>query len=121
MGWNRLENFKQVGDIVAASARKPQLIFKHSTRCSISEAAKYRLDADLDGLKSVCDVHYLDLLSYRDISKLVAERFDVVHQSPQVILVKGGRPVYVRSHYDINARELMSKASSPEQGTAANS
>lgn len=121
MGWNRLENFKQVGDIVAASARKPQLIFKHSTRCSISEAAKYRLDADLDALKSVCDVHYLDLISYRDISKLVAERFDVVHQSPQVILVKGGSPVYVRSHYDIDAREVMAMTSTSEQGATSNS
>ena len=109
MGWNRLENFKQVGDIVSASAEKPQLIFKHSTRCSISEVAKYRLDADLDALKSVYDVHYLDLLTYRDISKLVAERFDVIHQSPQVIVVQKGKPTYTASHYDIDVRDLMAQ------------
>ena len=106
---------------MSASGSKPQLIFKHSTRCSISEAAKYRLDSDLDALKSVYDVHYLDLLTYRDISKLVAERFDVVHQSPQVILVKAGNPVYVRSHYDIDARELLKLARVEDQGAISNS
>ena len=109
MNWNRLERPEQLKEIITESADNNILIFKHSTRCSISEAAKYRLDADLDALKSVYDVHYLDLLTYRDISKLVAERFDVIHQSPQVIVVQKGKPTYTASHYDIDVRDLMAQ------------
>ena len=107
MSWQRLENFAQVGAIVTASASRPQLIFKHSTRCSISQAAKFRLEADLQALNALYDIHFLDLLTYRDISKLVAERFDVVHESPQVIVVQNGKASYDATHYDIEAEELL--------------
>jgi bacillithiol system protein YtxJ len=107
MGWRRLENFAQVGDIVMASAERPQLIFKHSTRCSISAAAKYRLETELAALERIYDVHFLDLIVKRDISSLVAERFEVVHQSPQVIVVENGKATYVATHYDIDAADLL--------------
>lgn len=107
MGWHRLENFGQLGEIVAASSQRPQLIFKHSTRCSISAAAKHRLEADLMALSNVYDLHFLDLLTYRDISGMVADRFDVVHESPQVIVVRGGKSVYVATHYDIESQDLL--------------
>lgn len=108
MPWNRLDSFAGVGAIVTASAKRPQLIFKHSTRCSISAAAKYRLESEHTLLSKEFDLHYLDLLTYRVISRLVADRFDVVHQSPQVIVVQNGRSVYTASHYDIEPGELMS-------------
>lgn len=107
MGWQRLEQFPQLGGIVQASSKRPQLVFKHSTRCSISAAAKYKLEMDLDALGEHYDLHFLDLLANRDLSRMVAERFDVIHQSPQVIVVKGGRATYVASHYDIDGEELM--------------
>ena len=107
MSWNRLDSFAGVGAIVTASAKRPQLIFKHSTRCSISAAAKYRLESENQALSQDFDLHYLDLLTYRDISRLVADRFDVEHQSPQVIVVQNGRAVYTASHYDIEPAELI--------------
>ncbi|MFN8394807.1 MAG: bacillithiol system redox-active protein YtxJ [Bacteroidia bacterium] len=107
MGWQRLEQFPQLGGIVQASSKRPQLVFKHSTRCSISAAAKYKLEMDLDALGEHYDLHFLDLLANRDLSRMVAERFDVVHQSPQVLVIKGGRATYVASHYDIDGGELL--------------
>jgi bacillithiol system protein YtxJ len=50
--------------------------------------------------------HYLDLLNHRDISNAIAERFDVVHQSPQVVLIKDGKVIDHASHEGINALEL---------------
>lgn len=118
MSWQRLEQFSQLGSIVQASAKRPQLVFKHSTRCSISAAAKYKLEMELDGLSEVYDLHFLDLLANRDLSRMVAERFDVVHQSPQVIVVKGGRATFTASHYDIDAEELQ-KLESPGSATGS--
>jgi bacillithiol system protein YtxJ len=115
MGWHRLDNFAQVGAIVVASAQRPQLIFKHSTRCSISAAAKYRLEASLGDLEGVYDVHFLDLIVKRDISTLVADRFDVEHQSPQVIVVHRGKAIFTASHYDIDVEELMGLRVGSEQ------
>lgn len=45
--------------------------------------------------------YYLDLLSYREISRGIADLFDVEHQSPQVIVLKNGEAVFHRSHFDI--------------------
>jgi bacillithiol system protein YtxJ len=115
MGWHRLDNFAQVGAIVVASAQRPQLIFKHSTRCSISAAAKYRLEDSLAKLEGVYDLHFLDLIVKRDISSLVADRFDVEHQSPQVIVVNKGKAVYTSSHYDIDVEVLMALRMTSEQ------
>lgn len=107
MSWQRLERLDQLGTIVERSASRPQLIFKHSTRCSISAAAKYRLEADLSALESGYDLYFLDLLTYRDLSRMVAERFGVHHESPQVIVVAQGMATFNASHYDIDPNELM--------------
>ena len=111
----RLESISQVGEIVQASATKPQLIFKHSTRCSISAAAKHRLDADLAALNVQMDVHFLDLLAHKDISAIVADRFGVRHESPQVILIDKGQVALHLSHYDIESTRILKATSSQEQ------
>jgi bacillithiol system protein YtxJ len=50
--------------------------------------------------------YYLDLLAYRSISNKIAEDFNIVHESPQVIVIANGRPVYSTSHFDINYQKL---------------
>ncbi len=97
----RLHEISQLEQIAQDSIQKPQLIFKHSTRCSISAAAKHRLESDLTRLKSHMEIHFLDLLLFRDVSNAVSERFGVHHESPQIILVHNGRSVLDLSHYDI--------------------
>jgi bacillithiol system protein YtxJ len=43
MNWIELSDLEQVDQIIQQSLLKPQLIFKHSTRCSISSMVKDRL------------------------------------------------------------------------------
>ncbi len=43
----------------------------------------------------------LDLLAHRGISNAIAEKLDVVHQSPQIIIIKAGKSIYAESHLDI--------------------
>jgi bacillithiol system protein YtxJ len=83
------------------------LIFKHSTRCAISDAALSRLERNWKSEKVIpFKMYYLDLLSHRNVSQLIAQSFDVEHESPQVLIVKEGNPVYVRSHLAITFDEI---------------
>lgn len=107
MNWNQLEHADQLNEIVAESEEKNILIFKHSTRCSISRTTLDRLErnwkeADVPNVKP----YYLDLLAYRGISNTLAEKFQVEHQSPQVLIIRNGRSVYDNSHFGIDFNEI---------------
>lgn len=109
MNWNQLNKQTQLEEIVNLSFQKPQAIFKHSTRCSISVMAKNRLDgAEVNEI----DFYYLDLLSNRDISNEIADKFDVHHESPQIILIKNGKCIFDESHSGINIPDLLDAVSS---------
>ncbi|WP_373494024.1 bacillithiol system redox-active protein YtxJ [Aquiflexum sp.] len=110
MDWKRIENVGQLEDLKKQSQDKPVLIFKHSSRCSISNMAFDRLnrnwkDTDFDKVSP----YFLDLISFRDISDQIAREFGVYHQSPQVILIKNGQAVYDNSHMGISYGEIMGK------------
>lgn len=108
INWIPLTFMGQLDEIVAFSNEKPVVIFKHSTRCSISRMALKRFEAEFD-LEDSVDVYFLDLLEHRDISNEIASRFGVYHQSPQLLLIKEGKSVYDVSHSDIDAEELKNK------------
>ena len=104
MNWIKLEHESQLEQIVMLSYNKPQVIFKHSTRCSISTMAKNRLDSSsIDTI----DFYYLDLLAFRNISNNIAEKFNVHHESPQIILIKNGECIYDESHGGINFQDIV--------------
>jgi bacillithiol system protein YtxJ len=111
MNWNKLETIEQLETIKSESADVPVVIFKHSTRCSISAMALSRFERAWkdESAKSV-KPYYLDLIANRQISNQVAETFEVEHQSPQVILIKNGESVYDESHYSISFDEVVGKA-----------
>jgi bacillithiol system protein YtxJ len=107
MNWNPISELAQLEDIQKESHQHPVLIFKHSTRCSISATALGRLErqwqqTEVGDLKP----YYLDLIAYRPISNHVAEQFGVWHESPQVLLIRNGASVYNASHYDISFESI---------------
>lgn len=105
MEWNLLTAMNQLDLIVSMSEEKAVLIFKHSTRCSISRFALKQFENEFN-LEEKIEPYFLDLLNYRDISNEIAFRFNVQHQSPQVLLIKNGVVVYDASHSDIVVEEL---------------
>ena len=109
MDWIEITNESQLGDVKNLSKAKPQLIFKHSTRCSISSMAKYRLEKGIVPVE--IDFYYLDLIKHRNISQKVAEEFDVSHESPQVLLIKNGQCIYDESHSGITMNEIVEQSS----------
>jgi len=104
MNWIPLNQETQLDDIVATSNTVPQVIFKHSTRCSISSMAKNRLDRKEapDGIK----FYLLDLIKYRSLSNKISELFHVAHQSPQVLVINHGKCIYDESHGGITFDEI---------------
>jgi bacillithiol system protein YtxJ len=96
MNWINLVTEEQLTKIKELSATQPQVILKHSTRCSISNVAKNRLEKSF--IPNGVDFYYLDLLKYRNISNKIAEDFSVYHESPQILLIKNGECVYNESH-----------------------
>lgn len=108
MLWKELNKIDQLEEIQLYSNQKPIAIFKHSTRCSISAAAKGRLERKWDDYfeNEELDVYYLDLLRHRDISNAIAELYDIEHESPQFILINEGKAVYNASHFGINPEKI---------------
>lgn len=109
MNWIQLNSDQQIEEIIRASDNQPQVIFKHSTRCSISTMAKGRLERA--GLPGHVPFYYLDLLSHRPISNKIAELFSVEHESPQVLVIKNGKCVYTESHSGIHMDEILQNTS----------
>ena len=105
MHWNELTELEQLEAIINQSEEQPVLIFKHSTRCSISRFALKQFENVFD-LQDKIAPYYLDLLNHRDISNEIALHFKVQHQSPQILLLKNRAVVYDTSHENIDATEL---------------
>ncbi len=105
MNWIEITTESQLSEVKEMSKTKPQLIFKHSTRCPTSSMAKNRLERGTppEGV----DFYYLDLIKHRNISQIIAAEFDVSHESPQVLLIKSGECVYDESHSGISMDEIV--------------
>lgn len=109
MKWIELKSNNQIKEIIEKSKAKPQVIFKHSTRCSISAMAKGRLERSL--APGNADFYFLDLITYRNISNQVSSEFDVFHESPQILVIKNGECVYDESHGSITMDEINEQVS----------
>lgn len=104
LSWNILNDEHGLQAVKDRSAQRPQVIYKHSSRCFISSIVRSQLEksAAPEGM----DFHFLDLISYRSLSNRIAEDFRVSHESPQVLVIKNGECVYDESHNNISMDEL---------------
>jgi bacillithiol system protein YtxJ len=104
MQWKYITDVNQIEEI----KKQPgySLIFKHSTRCSVSMMAKRRFEMDWEVIPEDTSLYFLDLINYRQISADIASRFQVHHESPQILLIKDGNCVLDASHGDISADEV---------------
>jgi len=108
INWNQLNDLKVIDEAIALSYEKPVILFKHSTRCSISRFALKQFEKDYNFSAEQLEPFFLDLLNHRNISNEIAERFQVTHQSPQLIVVKDGAAIFSSTHSDIEA-EILNK------------
>lgn len=105
LNWNQLQDLGQLNEIIILSEEKPVVIFKHSTTCSISRMVFKTFENEYN-LNNNQEIYYLDLLNHRDVSNEIANKFAVIHQSPQIIVIKNGVAIYNASHENIHAEEI---------------
>ncbi len=109
MKWNNITSIDQLDEIMNVSNNGKVMIFKHSTRCSISSSALNRMERnwsnDVDDLKT--KPFYLDLIAYRNISNEIAQKWSIEHQSPQVLIIENGKCIYNESHMGIDYNEII--------------
>ncbi|HEY2580734.1 MAG TPA: bacillithiol system redox-active protein YtxJ [Mucilaginibacter sp.] len=106
MNWTALESADQIKTIKQEQGYS--MIFKHSTRCSISMMVKKRFELDWSQLPENLPLYFLDLIKYRDLSNQVASDFQVYHESPQLLLIKDGECILDLSHGHVSVEEAMS-------------
>lgn len=108
MHWIHLTHEDQLQKIIVRSEEKPQVVFKYSSHCQLSEAILTQLQ------KNCCpahmDFHFLDLTDHENISKKISEKFHVIHQSPQILLIKEGECIYQESNSEISLKEIVEHA-----------
>lgn len=106
VNWIPLTSLEQLEEIKAQSKTETILIFKHSTRCGISRMVLKQFENLFNENMKALKVYYLDLLNYRTISDEVGYQFQVLHQSPQLVVVKNEVAFTHASHYDITQIDL---------------
>lgn len=111
MKWNQLNSLSQLEEINQESNEQSILIFKHSTRCSISRMVLDRLERNwkVDGMNLV-KPYFLDLISYREISNAIAHQYEVEHQSPQILIINKGKSIFDCSHTAIDFNRIKEEA-----------
>ncbi|MFM1879541.1 MAG: hypothetical protein RLZZ241_2407 [Bacteroidota bacterium] len=101
--WIALDNTEQLNQFNISGPDAVAVIFKHSTRCGISSMMLRRFESNWQHKDESMQCYLLDLIQYRSVSDAVAKQFNVLHQSPQVLVLKGGKLLEHESHGDISA------------------
>lgn len=104
--WEHLTDIGTLEEIVELSYEQPVVILKHSTSCGISRMVLRQFEQDYNFSEGEIKLFFLDLLNHRDISNKIAAKFNVPHESPQLIIIKDGKTVYDASHSEITAERL---------------
>ena len=98
---------EQLRTALELSHQKALLLFKHSTRCPISAGAYEEVTAYLQNHPNEkVDYAMIDVVADRPVSNEVADVLNVKHESPQVIVIRQGAPVWHTSHSHITAEAL---------------
>ena len=93
--------------LMQTSHEQPVLFFKHSNACPISSRAfgefqKYLETAATDGVRHALIV----VQTARAVSNKLEELTGIQHESPQVIIVRDGKPVWDESHFRLKSETL---------------
>ena len=104
--WIELTTSEQLINAIENSSLQPIILFKHSTRCSISSMAKSRFENNWNTENKNVAIYYLDLIAHRNISNEIAEITGIEHQSPQAIVLKNKEVIYQATHSDIDAKSI---------------
>lgn len=99
----------------ALSALPCAILLKHGARCPISAHARDELTS-FEEAHALPPVYVLEVTEHRELSQTVADAVGIEHESPQVILLRDGRPEWHATHYEIRADDVATRAASRNAG-----
>lgn len=109
VNWHPLTRLEQLDQINKESREQPVAIFKHSTSCGISNLVLRRFEsAIINKGEGTTKLYFLDLLSNRDVSNAVAQKWSIPHESPQLLIIRSEKVVDHASHASISASSVRS-------------
>lgn len=100
--WKYIESESDLDKAISESSERKVAIFKHSTRCHISKMVLKNFEREVQQNDGDVSYYFLDLLEYRPISNRIESDLNVVHQSPQLIVLKDGKAINNMSHQSIS-------------------
>ncbi len=101
--WNQIIDQAELNDIISSSAfsRSSILLFKHSSRCGISRMVLSRFEKKYaDSLEDI-SCYLINVIDQRNLSNFLSEHYNVIHESPQLLLVSGDTCLSNASHNGI--------------------
>ena len=96
--WKKLESMEDLHAAIDESKTKKVALFKHSTRCSISSMVLSKFERAVEKSDKDVSYYFLDLIAHRDVSNEIAQRLNVEHQSPQLLILENGVVTKHASH-----------------------
>ena len=96
--WFTIKSKEQFQELDRLSKDKLMVIFKHSTMCPISSMALKRFQKEADFDTEQVDLFFVNVIDQQAIADAIGEYYGVVHQSPQLLIIKDGEAVYHSSH-----------------------
>lgn len=100
MGFQTIVDTGALDSLMDNSNERPVVVFKHSLACPISALA-YREMQKLER-----EVVLVEVQNARQLSRELADRSGIRHESPQVIVFRNGKAVWNASHYDVKAQAV---------------
>ncbi len=108
--WKEIVSEEDIEEIVNVSKDRPVIIFKYSLRCGVSFSAMDALgDYWKEDEMEHATLYKVDVVRNRSLSQQVAQEFKVIHQSPQVLVIRDGIAIYNASHFRITFDSLKSQ------------
>ncbi len=95
-----IDSSESLDELFKKSFEKPVAILKHSRTCGVSSHVMEMVD------EVGREVHFVVVQDDRDISDEIAERTGHRHHSPQIFVIRDGKPIYHATHYGIDPNEL---------------
>jgi bacillithiol system protein YtxJ len=81
------------------------VLYKHSPICAVSSWTLREVKRFAREHPDTA-VYHIDVIRNRDVSDWIAQQFGINHESPQALVVRGGRHAWATSHGGITADAL---------------
>ncbi|MFC1551768.1 bacillithiol system redox-active protein YtxJ [Candidatus Latescibacterota bacterium] len=101
-----IKNITETAMLEKALSADKALLFKNSTSCPVSRAARGHFESFAKASESDIELFMVNVIENRSLSMEAEERTGVSHQSPQLLYLEKGVSVWSMSHFEIKQENI---------------